>query len=149
MSIRKFAEKDRKKIIEIYDQSKLDELKYEVVEFMLLPLEKDKVRYGQLNESDIYVYEENGVVGYGASYDAEIRALFVLPAVRGRGVGTNLLKYILSKISGKATLYVAASNRPSINLYKKFGFKIIGEFETSYNKIDVIAVKMAQETGRS
>jgi len=144
MSIRKFVENDRKVIFDIYAQSKLDELKHEAIEFKLLPLEQDKSRLNQLNESDIYVYEENGVVGYGAHYDSVIRALFVLPKYRGKGIGEKLLEYILSKISGVATLYVAASNNPAISLYEKYGFRIINEFETSYNKTEVRAVQMEQ-----
>lgn len=149
MSIRKFIENDRKLIFDIYTQSKLDELKYEAIEFKLLPLEQDEYRLNQLNESDIYVYEENGVVGYGAHYGPEIRALFVLPKVRRKGIGIKLLEFLLSKISGDAILYVAASNNPAINLYKKYGFKIMNEFETSYNQIQVKAVKMEQVSERS
>ena len=144
MNIREYVEGDKKRILEIYAQSKLDELKFETVEFKLLPLEKDKDRLSKLYESDIYVYDENGVVAYGAHFHSEISALFVQPGSRGEGIGQKLLEFILSKISEGAFLYVAASNKPAIRLYQKYGFETVDEFETTYNSVDVMARKMVQ-----
>ena len=144
MNIRKYNENDKKSILNIYAQSKLDELKFENIEHKLLPLEEDEVRFSKLNESDIYVYDNNGVVAYGAHFGSEIRALFVLPSARRKGIGLKLFEFLLSKIYENASLYVTASNSPAINLYHKYGFKIIEEFETSYNSINVKAIKIEQ-----
>jgi len=144
MSIRPFHENDFAAILEIYAKSKLDELNYERREFVLLPLEQDHKRLAELQESDIYVCEDKGVVGYGALFGSEIRALFVLPSCRGKGVGKLLLKHLLSCIGKSAVLYVAKSNVPAKSLYESFGFKVTEEFETKYNCVPVLANKMVR-----
>jgi len=144
MNIREYRKSDQKRILEIYAQSKLDELKFETVEFTLLPLEKDVDRLSKLYESDIYVFDDNGVIAYIAHLGAEITALFVQPGSRRQGVGQQLLEFILFKIPENAFLYVATSNKSAICLYQNYGFEIINEFETSYNGVSVIAKKMVQ-----
>jgi len=144
MSIRKYSKCDYSSLIEIYSNSKLDELKYENTKFELLPLEKDDVRTTQINESDIYVYGTSEIVAFCAHYGTEIRALFVHPKARGKGIGVQLLEFMLSNIVGSATLHVAASNYPAIRLYQKYGFEITSEFETTYNQVAVLANKMEQ-----
>ena len=144
MSIRPFHENDFAAILDIYAKSKLDELIYECTEFVLLPLEQDHKRLVELRESDVYVYDDNGVVGYGALLGSEIRALFVLPDYRGKGIGKLLLKHLLSCIEGSAILYVAKSNTPAKNLYETFGFKVAEQFETTYNCVPVLANKMVR-----
>ncbi|MEP1384033.1 MAG: N-acetyltransferase [Paraglaciecola sp.] len=144
MSIRKYSQSDYNQLLEIYSTSKLDELKYENTNFELLPLDKDEIRLAQIYESDIYVYGTKYVVGFCAYSGSEIRALFVHPNYRGKGIGVSLLEFMLSNIIGTATLYVAASNHPAIKLYQKYGFKIISEFKTTYNRKAVLANKMEQ-----
>jgi putative acetyltransferase len=122
--------------------SKLDELKYENTNFELLPLDKDEIRSAKIYESDIYVYDAKNVVGFCAYSGSEIRALFVNPDYRGKGIGVSLLEFMLSNIVGASTLYVTASNYPAIKLYQKYGFKIISEFKTTYNNKAVLANKM-------
>jgi putative acetyltransferase len=75
--IRAFEHRDYSAIIDVYAHSKLDELKYETQSFELLPLDQDTNRLTQLQQSDIHVYDHQGVVAYGAPYHSEIRALFV------------------------------------------------------------------------
>jgi len=142
MNIRAFHENDYPEILDIYAESKLDELTYENKAFKLLPLENDHKRLAELQESDIYVYEDNGIIGYGALFGYEIRALFVHPNGRGKGIGKRLLKHLLSIIEGPVYLYVAKTNTPAKNLYKKLGFTVVDEFETAYNGISVYANKM-------
>ena len=144
MGIRNYHESDHNRVMEIYGQSKLDELKFEVEDFDFLALEKDGMRYTQFIDSDIYVYEDLDIVGYGVHFGAEIRALFVHPSMRGKGIGVTLLEHLLSKIHGPASLYIAASNYPAKKLYQKYGFKVVDEFETTYNGTRVMANKMIQ-----
>jgi putative acetyltransferase len=144
MRIRPFHENDFPAILDIYARSKMDELIYEQKEFVLLPLTEDQKRLAELQESDIYVCEDNGIVGYGALFGSEIRALFVCPDCRGKGVGKLLLTHLLSLIEGPAVLYVAKTNAPAKNLYEKFGFKVTDEFETTYNLVHVLANKMVR-----
>ena len=144
MYIREYSEGDYSSILDIYSKSKLDELKYETDKFELLPLDKDEARYSQILESDVYVYGATDVIAFCAFNGSEIRALFVHPDARGKGVGAQLLEFMLSKINGVAILYVATSNLPAIKLYQKYGFKISSEFMTKYNDVNVLANKMEQ-----
>ena len=90
MSIREYRKDDFPFLFDIYAHSKLDELINEESEFTLIPLEKDDRRLSILMASDIYVYDEQGIIGYGAHDGPEITALFVHPKHRGRGVGITL-----------------------------------------------------------
>jgi len=145
MNIRKFRETDFQAILDVYAASKLDELCYEKADFKLLPLDRDMKRLSLLQESDVYVCEDEGVIGYAAHCGPEIRALFVHPRGRRKGIGKVLLEFLLSMITGPAELYVAKSNLPAKELYQKYGFKIVEEFETTYNDIPVLANKMTRD----
>jgi len=144
MKIRQFRKNDYPTILDIYSKSKLDELRFEEKEFELLPLENDKNRLTELKESDIYVYEDEGVIGYGALFGSEIRALFVHPSFRGKGVGKSLLEFLLSKVTGSVILYIAKTNAPAKKFYNNYGFKVVNEFQTTYNGKNVLANKMVR-----
>jgi ribosomal protein S18 acetylase RimI-like enzyme len=144
MNIRKYKTGDYQTILDMYAVCKLDELCYEDTQFELLPLDKDLKRRGELFESEIFLFEDDGVVGYCAHFGSEIRALVVHPRSRGKGIGKCLLEFLLAKIPGSAELYVAKSNTPAKNLYMQFGFLIVEEFITSYNGIAVLANKMVR-----
>ena len=149
MKIRPYKPGDYPAVLAIYAASKLDELRCEKARFTLLPLEKDPKRLGLLLESEIYICEEDGIVGYGAKHGAEIRALFVHPESRGKGFGRGLLELLLAGIPGPANLYVARSNSQAKNLYMQYGFEVVEEFETSYNGIPVFANKMIRPGEKS
>jgi ribosomal protein S18 acetylase RimI-like enzyme len=144
MNIRKYNTGDYQTILDIYAACKLDELRYEDTQFALLPLDKDLKRHGELFESDIFLFEDDGIVGYCAHFGAEIRALFIHPNNRGMGIGKCLLEFLLAKIPGPVELYVAKSNTPAKNLYRQFGFLVVDEFATSYNGVPVLANKMVR-----
>lgn len=95
-------EDDFKSVKKIYELSKLDELRFEEKTFELLPLEKDAKRLGQLLESKIYVFGDPEVLGYGAVCGDEIRALFVHPLARGKGIGSRLLEHLLARTGHSA-----------------------------------------------
>jgi len=122
----------------------LDELHFENSAFNLIHLESDKKRLAELIESDIYVCEDNGIVGYCALFDTEIRAILVCPKARGNGIGGKLLNLLLSKAIGPITLNVVKSNTPAQQRYLNSGFKVTKEFQTNYNGTPVIANKMVR-----
>jgi len=144
MKIRTFSEKDYPRVLEIYANSKLDELRFESKTFVLLPLEDDEKRLTALKESDIFVYDDGFVLGYGALFASEIRALFVCPAARGKGVGKTILEFLLTKISGQANLSLAKTNTPAKKLYENYGFEEKNEFQTEYNGEPVLALEMVR-----
>ena len=145
MAIRNFSRHDMPAVHTIYNASKLDELRFEASDFSLLPLHLDGKRSAALWESDIIVYDNGGVVGYGARYQNEIRALFVSVESRGKGIGKALLTRLLSQVSQPAVLRVAASNKPAITLYESLHFKITDTFMADYNGVSVWVSSMAQE----
>lgn len=142
MNIRKYNQKDYSRVLEIYANSKLDELRFENEPFKFLPLEQDSKRLNQFKESDVYVYEDGEILGYGAVKESEITALFVDSNARARGLGKLILEYLLSKVSSQAILYIAKSNTPAKKLYELYGFRIAEEFEAEYNGKSVAANKM-------
>ena len=143
MSIREYSSSNQRAIFDIYNLSKLDEQRFEDNTFSLQPLEEDKVRLQGLMESEIYVYQEhNRIVAYGAYLEKEIRALFVHPVFRSKGIGNKLMRFLLSCINEKAYLYVAASNQPAKILYQQYGFRVTDRFLSTYNKEPVIVEKM-------
>ena len=141
-NIRSATPDDLTEILNIYASSKLDELRYEEKEFNLLPLDKDPKRWDEFEESNAYVYDVGSVLGYGAICGGEIRALYVSPSARGKGVGKALLEYFLERMSGNVILYIAVSNVPAKGLYEKYGFEVVEEFKTHYNGVSVLAAKM-------
>ena len=142
--IRKYQSTDFSAVLSIYNSSKLDELKFEDEVFKLLPLDQDDKRLAGLIESDIYVYELDGIAAYGAVFGSEIRALFVDPSQRGKGIGKSLLEFLLSKIEGEVNLFVAKTNEPAKALYQAYGFDVIDEFLTDYNGQAVWANEMVK-----
>jgi putative acetyltransferase len=148
MNIRAFNEKDYPRVFEIYSNSKLDELRFEKKKFELLPIENDEKRFSALNESEVYVYDDGEVLGYGAIFEAEIRALFVCSSARGKGVGKEILEFLLSQINDRANLFVAKTNVPAKELYKRYGFTVSDEFITEYNGEPVYANEMVCITGK-
>lgn len=62
----------------------------------------------------------------------EIHEIFVIPEFRGKGIGSSLLKEVLSygikKERKIAELWVGKTNYRAIEFYKKFGFKEGGEW---------------------
>ena len=145
MKVRPYADNDLSIIYEIYALSALDEFSTDKDQFKLIPLEKDHKKREQLLESDIYVIEDNTgeIKGYGAVYNTRIRALFIHPDSRRLGYGRALLEYMLSQISGAASLFVVSSNSQAIALYEKYGFTKVDEIQATYSGITFIANKMS------
>jgi GNAT superfamily N-acetyltransferase len=139
MPVRDFAEHDLPAVFAVYASAKLDEFEHEVLKPVLLPLEEDVERLGYFRQSEVFVYEdEEGVVqGFGARAGPQIRAMFVAPAARGKGVGRQLLERLLQGLDGQVGLNVAASNHNARALYSRYGFTPDREFATSYNGVPV------------
>ncbi|WP_396586785.1 GNAT family N-acetyltransferase [Bermanella sp. R86510] len=142
--IRKFKQSDFEQVANIYSRSKLDELRFETEVFNLLPIKDDEKRLRELMESQVFVYEDDTILGYGAIYKNEIRALFIHPEFRSQGIGGSLLSYLVANAEAPAKLYVAKSNAPAKSMYVKYGFIVTQEFETSYNGMPVLANEMVR-----
>ncbi|KZN61347.1 GNAT family N-acetyltransferase [Pseudoalteromonas luteoviolacea] len=144
MKIRTLTNQDWPAIFDIYAKSKLDELQNESQNIKLVPLEHDIHRLTELEESDVYICENGEIMGFGAIFKHEIRALFVHPNYRGCGVGQTLLEKLLSLGKRPISLNVANSNSPAINLYVKYGFSFERAFHANYHGIIVEASRMTK-----
>lgn len=70
--------------------------------------------------------------------ECELNGIYINKHYQHKGLGTSLLKKFISKseqISKPITLYVFSRNIPAINLYKKYGFKIIEEHNSRFKMI--------------
>lgn len=101
-----------------------------------------------------YVYELDGkVVGfYIASRvldESEVFTIAVDKDYKNMGIGTALLNHLIDTCKDKGItqiwLEVSTKNEPAINLYKKFGFKLMGVRKNYYQKIGEDAYNMLKE----
>ncbi len=145
MTIRKYKSTDFSEILKVYSLTKLEELRFETEEFRFLPLDLDEKRFKAFAECEVFVYEEAKIIGYCAFCGNEIRALFVLPQYQKKGIGKNMLKFMLENISGTPLLNLVASNTPAKKLYESFGFDVKSEFVAEYNGKTVLAIEMRKE----
>lgn len=141
--VRPFDEADLADVCRIYVDAKRDELAYEGQAVDIIPLEEDAVILAAFRESDVIVYDDDGVVGFAAMFDGQLRALFVHSEARGRGVGHALLNAALAREPGGLSLYVAESNLIARQFYERSGFAVVGRSSRHYNGIDINYVKMS------
>lgn len=88
-----------------------------------------------------YVYLDNGVpiglISYSLIYDRiELEYVWVLSNFRRKGIASKLMdKMFLEKVNN-VTLEVRVSNEDALNLYKKYGFKVVSLRSNYYGKDD-------------
>ncbi len=142
MGIRSYRDSDFSAVLDIYGNSKLDEIQFEGESFELVPLNEDSIRFSKFRDSDVYVYERGRIAAYCALNDSNIEAIYVHPKFRRMGIARTLLEFLLDKAIGSVSLNVAKNNHPAKKLYFEYGFEIENEFSTSYNNVTVVAQKM-------
>lgn len=78
-------------------------------------------------------FDKNKLVGYVnvRLSDKCIQALEVTEPYRGREIGKQLLQYAVIRL-GAESLSVNKINTVAIDMYKKFGFRIVAQDETMY-----------------
>lgn len=92
--------------------------------------------------------QDNQVVGF-VSYtvvldEVEIMNIVTREDSRNQGIASSLLSYIIRKIDyNKINLEVNENNKTALNLYRKFGFKNVGQRKNYYNgKEDAILMSL-------
>jgi ribosomal protein S18 acetylase RimI-like enzyme len=141
--IRKYKSVDWKKIVEIYNISKPDELKGTVDLRCFIPLEDDPKMIKYFQDSDIYVEEiENKVVAFAGNKNNVISWLFVHPEYRRKGIAEKLLTQILNSLSGEIKLNVGQMNEAAKSLYFKLGFTIEKKFIGNNNGFEAKAMTL-------
>lgn len=147
MTVREYKPEDFEAVCEIYLDAKRAELRYEPGDFTFTPLNQDEAILAAFKESEIIVYENEAVLGFAATFNSQLRALFVRDGARGKGVGQSLLSAVLAKASGAITLNVARSNESAIRFYKRNGFALSGETIRQYSGINVRYAQMRHPGG--
>ncbi|NYE59580.1 ribosomal protein S18 acetylase RimI-like enzyme [Duganella sp. 1224] len=143
-AVRAYTAEDFAAVCRIYLEAKPDELRFETASFNITPLEQDQGLLAAFVQSDVMVYDADGIHGFAAVFDGQLRALFVQRAARGRGVGQALLNAVLEKTPGEITLNVARSNHGAISFYEKNGFALSGETIRQYDGKEVAYVRMSR-----
>jgi ribosomal protein S18 acetylase RimI-like enzyme len=94
---------------------------YKGAEFQVIELEQEVV--GRLYVHWLYSPQE-----------VRIMDVALLPAYRGRGIGSALIKAVQQKGAemGKTVTIHVEYNNPALQLYQRLGFQKIGEFNTVY-----------------
>jgi GNAT superfamily N-acetyltransferase len=86
----------------------------------------------------------------GKSGEVELAAIYVLPEMQGRGVGTRLLEAGIGRFgsAGSLTLRVARDNLGGRRFYEARGFRSIGEHVWRTADGEVYELEMVLEIGR-
>jgi GNAT superfamily N-acetyltransferase len=79
--------------------------------------------------SEIYVFENNRILGLGGLTDNKIERVYIDPNYQGRGIGRDLVKFLeeLAKKRGTRELIVHAFLN-SISFFHKNGYVISGKY---------------------
>ena len=144
MAVRPYQPSDFAGVCRVYLDAKRSELQFEAGPFDFVPLERDDALLAAFNESDVIVYDGDGVSGFAASSGGQLRALFVHGEARGRGVGQALLDAVIRRAQGEVGLHVACSNAGAIRFYEKNGFSRAGESVRRYGGADVVYARMVR-----
>lgn len=156
VTIRPYRQDDLPAILEVYANSKLDELQFEHTTFRFVPLDRDEDRFNGFLESDVFVCERGSeLVAYAAIFQQGIRALYVDKSARGFGIGRALLEHVLRTIQQQSSaqgqvaepyLHVVKSNVPAIQLYQSYGFGVNSEItvEYSHQPVQVYTMSLAE-----
>ncbi|HAF07105.1 MAG: GNAT family N-acetyltransferase [bacterium] len=131
MKIRKFTQKDKRVVSELYYNLHPVEEKGKKEKGLLIPVEKSKLK------TILLVAEENArVVGfiwgnliiYGFFRYGIVEELFVKKEFRNKGIGRSLVKEIMKQFKRLKVKVVFVTtekeNKEAIDLYKELGFKL-------------------------
>ncbi|MBN7768840.1 N-acetyltransferase [Marinobacter daepoensis] len=77
--------------------------------------------------SETFLYEVEGeVVGFYSLYENNLAAIFIVPGLQGKGLGSDLIDDAKNRRE-RLQLAVYKENTPSIEFYEKHGFTLLGE----------------------
>ena len=137
--IRKFEEKDAEKASKIMLECIDKSLHYEDKnkEFMVAMSQPDKIIEKSL-KLDFFVNEKDGtVIGTGAFDKGEIRTMFILPEMQGKGLGKEMLFFLVNyaKEKGFQKVFLNSSEEAE-DFYQRQGFKKIrDDYEFDFHTI--------------
>jgi len=125
ITIRTYEDHDWKRLCEIHDAARMDELRGSVDLAAFLTLEETAENEGLFDDELYVALLENKVLGFVAFSSDEINWLYIDPNHYKKGIGHALLNFALERCEDKVEVSVLSGNTPAIQLYLKTGFKII------------------------
>ncbi|MFC7364416.1 MULTISPECIES: GNAT family N-acetyltransferase [Bhargavaea] len=104
----------------------------------------------RLEKSTLYVAEHQGtIVGFANFFrlpetgDAELSAIYLLPACQGQGLGTALLESGIGELDAERLyLTVERDNENGKRFYEARGFSAVDEFEEDFGGHTLYSVRM-------
>lgn len=127
IKIRTYEDQDWKRLCEIHDTARIDELRGSVDLAAFLTLEETAENEGLFDDELYVALLENQVVGFIAFSPDEINWLYIDPNHYKKGIGYALLNFALERCEDKVEVSVLSGNTPAIQLYLKMGFTIIDQ----------------------
>ena len=125
MLIRSYQAQDWRRICEIHDRARIDELRLSVGEAAFLPLDVAAENEG-LFDHHVCVAEVDGrVEGFVAFSRSELSWLYVAPDAHRHGIGRALLRHALAYAGPLIAVEVLEGNSPALELYLAEGFRIV------------------------
>jgi GNAT superfamily N-acetyltransferase len=151
VTVRPYTESDWPLVRDIYDLAKPDELRGALDDLSVIRrLEDDPEHLELFRESFLLVCEHRDeVLGFAGHKGNLISWMFVHPAHRRKGVATALLRAVLARLPGTATLNVAAANRGARALYGRHGFAVDREYVAEFRGQSVTALVLRREATES
>lgn len=86
--------------------------------------------------------DDEGPAGIVTVTGSLIADLYVLPDRQGRGYGTELLRFAISRCAGDPTLWILRNNARAERMYRKAGFTETGRIRTGAAGIDEIEFRL-------
>ena len=124
MKIRPYKPADWRRLCEIHDPARMDELRAFGQPEAFIPLEQAAGSEG-LFESDLHVAEIDGVVeGFVGLKSDEVTWLYVSPARYRQGIGRALLRHAIAAAGPETRIEVLEGNDTALRLYLSEGFVI-------------------------
>jgi putative acetyltransferase len=90
---------------------------------------KPLVRNQYLGMVKLYcIRNEDRIKGFLGLSDDKIEMLFIEPEFRGKGIGSQLLKFAINEL-GFSQVDVNEQNTAALAFYKRYGFEVVGRTE--------------------
>ncbi|WP_145031592.1 GNAT family N-acetyltransferase [Caulifigura coniformis] len=124
MKIRPYEPSDWRRLCEIHDPARRDELRAFGQPEAFVPLEQAAGNEG-LFDSDLFVAEiDGGVEGFVGLKSDEVTWLYVSPARYREGIGRALLRHAIAASGPETRIEVLEGNAAALALYLSEGFVI-------------------------
>ncbi|WP_240776317.1 GNAT family N-acetyltransferase [Nitrincola alkalilacustris] len=125
MMIRPFNLADMDQVLQVWLDASV--LAHDFVDGEFWASRIEDMRHIYLPLSEIYVYEENGIIqGFLSLQDDTLAALFIRPEYQGRGIGFQLME-MAKEERERLDLAVYKCNWRSVDFYERCGFQPVRE----------------------